>query len=478
MSLINKQAALKELEKRQKQLKAFNIEEFLFKEQLDFVRDPAPFKTAVCSRRSGKTISCAADLLETARLCEGVVCLYITLSRKNAKRIIWRELKRLNRLYGLQGEANESDLSMEFPNGSIIYCSGASDRGEIENFRGLPIKLCYIDESQSFPSYIQELIDDVIGPALLDHLGTLCLIGTPGPVPNGYFYDCSNSDGWAHHHWTFFQNPHMVKKSGESHEFLLQRVLKMRKLPVDHPSIQREYFGRWCLDSDSLVFHYTAEANDFKEVPKDNYTYILGIDIGFNDADALAVIGWSEKSKVTYLFEEVITKQQGIESLVEQIEDIRKRYDISKIVMDTGGLGKKIQESISSRYQIPVEPAEKVRKFEYIELLNADMRKGLFKARGSSRFAQDCNLVEYDLDKSTPDRMVVSKRYHSDINDAVLYAWRESYSYTHSEPKVGPKYGTRAWADAEQSRMFEAALDHFSQLSEENKGPWGDFNDS
>lgn len=475
MSLINPQAAAKELAARKSKDVSFLLEDFLFPEQLAFVDDPAPFKTAVCSRRSGKTIACAADLLKTASVTPGIVCLYVTLSRNNAKKIIWTELKRINRKFKLGGVANESDLSLVFGNESVIYCSGAGDKSEIEKFRGLPLKLCYIDESQSFPQYIKDLIDDVIAPALLDYAGTLSLIGTPGPIPSGYYYQCANSAEWSHHNWTFFQNKFITQKSGQSHSELLTRELKRRGVQADHPSIQREFFGKWCLDSDALVFHYDEGINHYVDLPRGEYTYILGIDIGFNDADALALLAWNEASKATFLVKEVVTRRQGIDELVEQIETLRKSYNIGKIVMDTGGLGKKIQESIISRYQIPVVSADKTRKFEYIELMNASLRTGGLKAKSASLFAQECKLVEYDLDRSTPDKRVVSKRFHSDVCDAVLYAWRESYSFTFTAPKAQPTYGTKAWQDKEQASFFEKATEHFEQMAEDSKGPWDDY---
>ena len=44
----------------------FDINTFCFEPQLDLIKDPAKFKTGVCSRRSGKTVACAADLVATA----------------------------------------------------------------------------------------------------------------------------------------------------------------------------------------------------------------------------------------------------------------------------------------------------------------------------------------------------------------------------------------------------------------------------
>lgn len=447
----------------------FRLEEYLFDKQLAFVLDPSPFKIAVTTRRSGKSTSCGADLMHTCASIEAINCLYITLSRKNAKRLIWPELKRINRRFKLGGEVNESDLTITFPNESVLYISGASDRTEIENFRGMALKKVYIDEGQSFPQYIRELIDDVLGPALMDHAGTLALIGTPGPIPSGYFYEISQNPGWAKHFWSFFDNPHISAKSGMSHQAILDRELKRRGVTADDPSIQREWFGRWVLDTDSLVYKF-YEQSAYDKIPEHKWNYILGIDLGFDDADALAVLAWSEHSPTTYLVEEQVTRHQGITELVGQIEVLKKRYDITKMIIDTAGLGKKIGEEIVRRYKIVVEPAEKVRKLEYIELMNDALRTGRLKAKRDSRFAQDCMKVEWDRDKSRPDKKIISSRFHSDICEAVLYAWRESYSYSHQPGKPKAKWGTPDWAKEETERMEEAALEHFQRLEDETKG--------
>lgn len=453
----------------------FNITSFLFDKQLAFVQDPEPFKVAVCSRRAGKSVGCVADLLDTALNNKDVVCLYITLSAANAKKLVWKEFKKIIKECGLDKDVgmNEVDLSISIlKNGSMIYLSGAKDKSEIEKFRGLAIKKCYIDECQAFRSYIQDLIDDIIAPALLDHAGSLCLIGTPGPVPAGFFYDCAvKSDTWSKHGWTYFDNPHIPIKSGKTHQQGLDRELKRRGVTADAPSIQREFFGKWVLDSDSLLIKYTERINNFQGLdPKIKYDYVLGVDLGFNDADALAVLAWSEQDPVTYLIEELVTEKQGISELVAQIEIMRKKYDFSKIVMDMGGLGKKIGEEIIRRYLLPVEAAEKSRKMENVELLNDALRSGRFKAKGDSIFAQDSYKVEIDRDKSTPERIVVSSRYHSDIIDAVLYGFKLSPAYSYSPPEaIKPKWGTKEWADAQEDSMFELELEGHKQADSFNK---------
>lgn len=481
---VSQQAARRELAKRNKlkaEAKVFDLTQFLFAEQLKFVQDPSPNKLAVCSRRSGKTVACAADLVKTAIENEGVVCLYITLSRNNAKKIIWREIKKINRDYALGGEENLSELSITFENGSVIYLSGAKDTNEIEKFRGLALKLVYIDEAQSFREYIRELIDDVLAPALMDYSGTLVLIGTPGPLPVGFFAECAGAvsgrdvQGWARHKWSFWDNPFLPAKSGKTHQEMLDRELKRRGATAQDPSIQREWFGQWVLDSDSLILHYDKNRNHFDTLPDikpHKWNYILGIDIGFDDADALAVLAWSDATPNTYLVEEKITTKQGITELAEQIEELRKRYDISKMVIDAGGLGKKIAEEIRRQKKLPVFYAEKTLKMQNLAFLDDSLRSGRFKAKDTSAFAQDCFLVEKDRDKTTPDKIVIKSSYHSDIVDAILYAARESPAFTYVEPEKALAKGTKEWADRQQSEMFQVALDHFLEQQNKEKGEY------
>lgn len=453
----------------------FDIRQHCFKEQLSFIEDPADFATACCSRRSGKTIGCAADLTDTAQKRPGTVLLYITLSRASAKRIIWPELLDLNRKYQLGGIPNIADLSLTYPNGSIIYCSGAKNKAEIEKFRGLPIVLCYIDEAQSFPSFLQELIDDVISKALYDYNGRLRVIGTPPPIPTGYFHEICHGDQWAHHSWTMLQNPWLLKKSGKTPMQLIERDLKRKGVSMDDPSIQRECFGRWVTDSNSLIFRYNKDVNSYEDLPTTTghgqWHYVIGCDMGTDDADALAVLAYHDHVPGVYLVEEIARTKQGITELAVMIGDAIKKYEPHSIVIDAGALGKKINLELNRRFNLPIKAAEKSRKFEYIALLNDALRTGKFFAKETGLFANDSMLVEKDKEKSTNEKIVVSDRFHSDITDAVLYAYRESLHFL-SEPAPQKIYlGTPEWYQKQKEEMEEQALKMLEQSKKDSNDP-------
>lgn len=443
---------VEELRRRVEQ-KSFNIDSYCFDKQLEFIRDPSRFKVAVCSRRAGKTEACAADLLDTAANQVGDVA-YITLSRVTAKRIIWKNLLKLNKEFKINAKADNNELSLTLPNGNTIYVTGAKDSSEIEKMRGTALRKVYIDECQSFRAYIQDLVEDVIEPALTDYNGSLCLIGTPGPVPAGFFYEAATKGGYSAHHWTMQDNPHIERKSGKNPLETIKDLAKRRGLTIDDPSIQREYFGLWKKDENSLVYKFDGIKNTYlPPVPKD-MLYIFGVDIGWRDSDAISVLGYHHESKEVYLVEELITSKQDITALVGQINMLKDKYDPVKMVMDAGALGKKIQEEIRLRHSLPIEAADKNRKHEFIKLLNDDLRTEKFKALPNSRFAEDCMLVTWDYDD--PAKPKISDKYHTDIGDAVLYAWRECRHYMGERPVEGPKRDTDAWMRAQEEREAEA----------------------
>lgn len=454
----------------------FKLEALCFDKQLEFIRDPSPFKTACCSRRAGKTIADAAYLIHASLQKPKLVSVYITLTRANGKRLIWPELLDINRRFNLGGKAHESELSLTFPNKSVIYVSGAKDTKEIEKFRGLPIYLCIIDECQSFPSYIQRLIDEVISKALFDYSGTLALTGTPGPVPAGYFYDVCHSNEYAHFAWTFFDNPHIQIKSGKTPQELLDRELKRKGVTITDPTIQRECFGRWATDPNALVIRYNKNINALTSIPlniaPDNF--IIGVDLGYDDADAIAVVGWNDKFPVSYLMEEVVTRKQGITELAGQVERLIAKYAPIKVVMDTGGLGKKIAEEIRRRFQLPIVAAEKARKYEFIEFLNDALRCGRFRARVDSIFAGDAMLLEWDRDPLAPtEKLSIKDNFHSDIIDAVLYAFRESLHYLSVPDTEIPAVGTQSYFDKVANELEEAAIARVRDVRNDNFG-WED----
>lgn len=443
-----------------------------FPAQDAFIQDKSQFLAALCTRRAGKTNALAKKFINTMKLHSNSLSRYIALTRDSAKDIMWPVLEELDEREELNANFNESNLTMTLPNGAKLRLMGADMKNFIRRLKGVKSPAVAVDEAQEFGAHLETLIDEVLTPTISDYENSwIALTGTPGPIPRGFFYDLTNSGigDYSLHRWSLFDNPYLPNAQA-----FVDQLKKRKKWDDRNPTYLREYKGLWVLDLESLVIQYKEDAH-FESLPPANWNYLLGIDLGFNDADALAVLAYSDTQSSTFLVEENIQPKQGITELVIQIQVLAAKYSITKMVIDEGGLGKKIAEEIRRRHQIPVLPADKSRKMENVALLNDALRTGAFKAKKNSRFAQDSYQLQIDHDKTTPDRIVVKKGFHSDIIDAVLYAFKESYAFTYQKPIPSPQQGTPEWMTKETTDMERAAEEYFKEQAELTKGydEWG-----
>lgn len=440
--------------------------------QFRFVTSRARRLLARNPRRTGKTTGVAGRKLLFALEPPFAPQLYVTLTRLNAKQILWADLLRLNHEHQLGGEANHSELILKMPRGADIVLAGANNEREIAKIRGKRFKGATIDECQSFPErIIQPLVGDVIGPTLLDYQGYMALTGTPGPVLAGYFYEAdqgTKSGRFERHHWTLADNIYLpARAQGMSVEAILRQVRDEHGWDVQNPTYRREYLGEWVRDDDALALHYDPARNvcTWHDRAQDGWVYIIAFDIGYEDADAIAVLGWAPGERKLQLVREVVVPRQGITELGEQLKALVDAFRPMKVIGDLGALGKKIAEELRKRWGLSLEPADKTRKAEHIMLLDDGLRTGAFLAPPDSRFAEDCAHLTWDVDAKAAGKLELSTSFHSDIADAVLYGYRLAYHWTEKKPEPPPTIEQQqtAWEEKESERIERM-----------ERGPWWD----
>lgn len=444
-----------------------DLDAVLFRQQLDFVRDPATFGTGLCTRRAGKSVGIAAWLLDGPRET-GAPSLYFTITRKEAKRIIWPIMLRMNREHGLGYVPNESELTLKLNGVPMVFLQGVDTKDEIEKARGTGWGRVAGDEAQALPQYVDEMVNDVLMPSFMDHDGKLRLIGTPGAVPAGFFFDKINNAAWSHHSWTVWDNPHLPGARAK-----LDEVLKARGVTEDDPSVQREWFGRWVYDPNALVFKFDPARNVYRTLPDARWRHVIGVDLGYDDADAVVVLAFADNRHDVYMVEERVTPKQIISALADTLDALVARYDPVALVMDTGGLGKKIAEELTARRGLPVEAAQKTEKFAHIELVNDAFRTGRLFLPPGSRCGDDAMKLEWD--RSTPERLKVSDRYHSDALDALLYSFRACTHWLHKDPPPPKPLLASAERFALEERAMMDRLEREAEAAKAESALWDDW---
>jgi hypothetical protein len=474
--------------------KADHLRKRLFREQLDFIEDPSRRKTLLCPRRSGKTFVAAVDLVDTCLRRVEANCVYITLTKGSARALMWQALKALDQELDLGCHFHNTFLTCTFPGDRLrrITLTGAETRGEIEKLRGQHYDKVIIDEGKSFPTHIlTELVRDVIGPALNDTMGTIALMGTPGNVLNGVFYEATKDHSpimrlyrergsrearlWSGHRWSVADNiamPHLwpaCLADKESYGW-----------SDENPIWQREYLGRWISDDDAFVYKYDPDRNSWSRDPHSenkhglpdghDWKYLLGCDLGYDDPFSIVVCAYAESSNVLYQVYDYKESGLTVSDIATTIRAVQEEFGEFEIMVgDRGGLGKMVLAELSERWGIHIEAAEKTEKRDYIELLNSDMCEGNIKILSDSALAEEMCYLVWDHTREKEDRSC-----HNHVCDAFLYTWRFSY-HNFARPLVKPAvYGSAEYWDQKMQEDREAAykrkreakqLDGFQKLA-------------
>lgn len=412
----------------------------LFDKQIDFVLDKSKYKSAKCGRRAGKTTAVATSLFRTALEKEGGLCVYVTVTRSQAKRILWPELLRLDDHYRLGAIFNVQDLTVRLPNSSQILLVGVSKEPDLEKLRGSTFVEVIMDECGSMNKHTEYLVKDILRPTIEDYNGTISMIGTPARACVGMFYSATSvSPEWSRHEWTVADNrkfPRWAASSDDSWRSqalgFLAQVREENGWSENDPTYRREWLGEWVIDEASLVYAYDPGTNNYKNLPEDvHWRYVVGIDLGVRDDTAFVVLAYSKYKHNCYFVDDSKSKNLDITNVAERVLYLLQRYGREKttIVMDTGGLGAQIALELRNRYKLPVIAADKKEKMAFIELMNADMRRGLIGARPGP-LTKEWLALQLNEDGEEDDR------FPNHCADAALYAYRWSMHYrAQSKPK-------------------------------------------
>jgi phage terminase large subunit len=149
------------------------------------------WKVIVSHRRSGKTVSTLNHLIREAIKEKESKYAYVAPTYKQAKNIAWDYLKFYSRPIP-NIKINESELRIDYPNGSRITLFGADNP---DSLRGLALWGVVFDEYSQQPSNI---FTEIIRPSLADHKGFAIWIGTPKGKNEFYrLYEAGrNDDNW------------------------------------------------------------------------------------------------------------------------------------------------------------------------------------------------------------------------------------------------------------------------------------------
>ena len=467
----------------------------LFDKQIDFIDDQSRNKAALCTRRAGKTSMwaryCTCVCLEHPKSLVRVWAI----NRLRAKQLLWQEFIDVCARHKVTVKTHETELTIRFENGSEIRLLGADKDKEAQKKRGDKTRMEVILEAQLFGPFLRALVEDVAEPCLFDLRGTMCMEGTPGPVPTGYWYWITgdadapttgkwNSKGmlvstgaknevgedvrelvgagWSAHRWSVLDNPHLPHAQEE-----LAAIRKKRSWTLDTPTYVREYRGQWVRDDGILFYKFNEARNTFTLADVqpwgEGWKHVLGWDLGYRDDMALVVWGWHSTRRE--LYEAASWKKPGAraDEVMEQIQKWeRLGFNFIAKVADTGGGGRMYVEDVMSRYSQVFEAAKKTEKLEHVRLMNDDFLSGRIKVQRGGGYAEELASLpkDPDWDPYSGKPPGEDPRFPNHLCDSGLYSWRRALAHIDYEaPKAQPSPAERI-EESDEKRLARKDEDH------------------
>ena len=270
---------------------------------------PERFKLLCSGRRFGKTYLCISRLVAWAIEHPGSLNWYVTQNYKSAKQIAWRQLRAMVPTE-MFVKKNESELSVELTNGSLIALKGADNA---DSLRGVSLSSLIIDEA----AYVKrEAWEMVLRPALSDQGGPAWFITTPAGL--NWFHDlweaAEDQPDWSTHSYTTIEGGNVPAEEIEA-----------AKRTLDERTFRQEYLASFETLTGRVYPDFGID-NISDDVKDTGGEILLGCD--FNVGVMAGVLG-SRVGDTLHIWDEVALKQSNTDEMCMYLQ---KKFPHREIV--------------------------------------------------------------------------------------------------------------------------------------------------
>lgn len=415
---IRLKAILDELKKRGVGKPDFT--DYNFPVQQQVLADPSRAQAWQCTRRAGKSTAWSKKCLNRLASDPGGKALYLALTLDSAKGILWDMIEQELDAKKLSYKGYRQEGRFELWNGSTLRFYGVdSSYKEMKRLLGQAYVEVGIDEAGSMTIDMQTLVYQMIWPALSDRTGNLTLLGTPENIPQTFFQSVTENKEtalkWSIHKWTAHDNPYMAKQWARD----IDEFLRNDPNIANTSWFKTHYLNQWCADDDLLIVR-VSDYNLADKLPerKAGWLYVMGVDLGFNDASAFVVWAYHPDEKYAYVIRALKSREMDLTDVANQIKILRQQYPIYKIVVD--GANKQGVEEMKNRHALPLEVAEKTDKATQLRIMSDEVRQGTVRLLPEAYDLRD-EWAQLQWKKGTSDE---DPRCENHLSDATLYSFK------------------------------------------------------
>ena len=267
------------------------------------------FRVVSAGRRFGKSFLSINELAKFARVPHSR-CLYVAPTYRQAKTVIWEELK--TQLYAVNWikKVNESDLAITLVNNSTIVIRSADNRDAL---RGSKYNFIVLDEC----AYMQEDVwYSVLRPTLSDTGGSALFITSPDG--RNWIYDlwveANAQDDWSAFSYSTIEGG-----------WVPESEIEAARRDLDPRRFETEYEAKF-VDTSSVIFYAFTEDNviDKPALETDRMPIHIGMDFNI---DPMSAVLCQKTANSLHVFDEI---EIFSSNTLEMVQEIRKRYGTSR----------------------------------------------------------------------------------------------------------------------------------------------------
>ena len=268
--------------------------------QQEVKNDNARFKVLICGRRWGKTVFSISQLLEHASKPNQKVW-YVAPTYRQAEQIVWTQLKDILRLKHWAKKLNETRLSANLINGSIIALKGADN---YDGLRGVGLNFLCIDE---FADVNDKAWYEVLRPTLSDTQGKALFCGTPKGFNWAYeLYKKGQvkDEGWSSWQYTTLDGG-----------FVSVDEIESARADLDERTFKQEYEASFVTYSGSVYYAFDRREN-VKDIQMVDSPIHIGLDFNI---DPMSAVCFQIKNNIVNVFDEIVIYGSNTDEMVNEI---------------------------------------------------------------------------------------------------------------------------------------------------------------
>ena len=271
----------------------------------------ARMRICVAGRRFGKTYLSMYEIAKFARYPNRKI-FYCAPTFRQAKQIIWDDLKeKLTRIRWVK-KINESDLTIQLVNNTKIYLRSADNPDAL---RGVSMDFLVCDEAALMEKRFWQ---EICRPALSDKQGHALFITTPRGMNwiHDLYTDAGHLEDYESFTYTTLDGGNVSPEEVEA-----------AKRELDEKSFRQEYEATFETYAGLIYYNWDPKVNVTNTVPEITDRTLLHIGMDFNVTPLVACIATVQDDIITF-FDEI--KMDG-SNTYEMVEEIQNRYPRNRV---------------------------------------------------------------------------------------------------------------------------------------------------